>query len=201
MLPSLSLPVPPTVWLEYNNSKLGDTLDVIMNEEYEIRCLAEGGRPSFTLSWEVDNQTVTGGTLQLQDGGSKISTVINYRPKLHETKLSCKTGGQKIVPSIYSDVSLNVLYKPMCAIDVKENYQVQNTYRIHCVCVANPDVSGVFVSTNNSLYMEKSTTILKTNNSTIINCKGRNVVGFSETATRTISPLIIKGKLCTKNIK
>ncbi|KAJ8024404.1 hypothetical protein HOLleu_34305 [Holothuria leucospilota] len=189
----LFVDVPPTVWLEFNNSKLSDTLDVIMNKEYEIRCWAEGGRPPVTLSWEIDNNTVTEGTQQLQADGSTVSTVIKYRPRLHDAHLSCRTGGQQIVSNIQSDVFVNVMYKPMCDISVQHiSDQLSNTYQITCVCLANPRVAGVFLATNNSMYMGKSTIILKTNYPTRTLCKGRNVVGFSETARKTISPLRIK---------
>ncbi|KAJ8024407.1 hypothetical protein HOLleu_34308 [Holothuria leucospilota] len=201
MLISRVLPVPPTVWLEFNNSKVGNTLDVIMNEEYEIRCWAEGGRPHVTLYWEIDNKTVTEGTLQLQDDRSKISTVINYRPKLDETRLSCKTEGQRIIASIQSDVLLNVLYKPVCNLHFQRSDRRLNSYQIHCVCVANPDNSVVFLSVNDSMYMAKSEMVVKTNYSTTIFCKGKNIVGFSELAVTTIHPFRIIGEKEVLSVK
>ncbi|XP_071843668.1 uncharacterized protein [Apostichopus japonicus] len=108
----LSVEVPPIVTLKIDNGSHvinNGSINVRLNQEIVIQCVAEGGRPLVSLGLEINGNPEVHGIAVNETRNAVISTLY-YRPKEGDTVISCTTSGQIAIPDIRRQTSLNIVY-------------------------------------------------------------------------------------------
>ncbi|KAJ8024489.1 Kin of IRRE-like protein 1 [Holothuria leucospilota] len=183
---NLTVEVPPVLWLEREHSNISNIINVTLNQETDIRCKAVGGKPTVSLLWEINGEDETDGVTS-ETTPNEVTSTLNYKPNIDDRMVTCKSSGQIAVPSLRTSVNINVLYPPTCHILV--NKDSTSTYKVTCVCVANPEVSLSVLIVNNFPY-ESDTVSLPVTLSAKIYCRAENGVGVCESPVHTHTPLV-----------
>ncbi|XP_071843639.1 uncharacterized protein [Apostichopus japonicus] len=108
----LSVEVPPIVTLKIDNGSHvinNGSINVRLNQEIVIQCVAEGGRPLVSLGLEINGNPEVHGIAVNETRNAVISTLY-YRPREGDTVISCTTSGQTAIPDIRRQTSLNIVY-------------------------------------------------------------------------------------------
>ncbi|XP_071843169.1 uncharacterized protein [Apostichopus japonicus] len=185
---NLIVEIPPQLMLKKDGVKLNESIDVVFTEEVQIQCVAAEGKPSVSLSWQVNGEEKTAGvtTDMSREDERIISSMINYIPNKDDETLSCITSGQEVIPSQQATVSINVMYAPSCSILVTN--ETSNQFRVICACDANPVVSGYKIWVNNSLYREAMEVFLPSTDPAIVSCSASNDVGTDTSEEMKLEP-------------
>ncbi|PIK36105.1 putative kin of IRRE-like protein 1-like [Apostichopus japonicus] len=185
---NLIVEIPPQLMLKKDGATLNESIDVVFTEEVQIQCVAAEGKPSVSLSWQVNGEEKTAGvsTDMSREDERIISSMINYIPNKDDETLSCITSGQEVIPSQQATVSINVMYAPSCSILVTN--ETSNQFRVICTCDANPAVSGYKILVNNSLYQEAEQVFLPSTDPAIVSCSASNEIGTGTSEEKNLEP-------------
>ncbi|PIK33304.1 hypothetical protein BSL78_29879 [Apostichopus japonicus] len=174
--------VPPILTLKIDNGSHvinNGSINVRLNQEIAIECVAEGGRPLVSLGLEINGKPEVHGIAVNETFDAVIST-LHYRPKESDTVISCTTSGQTAIPDIRRQTSLNIVYKPRCISQFINDF-------FTCHCTSNP-AANVTILINGSHNVYSQTVTLNFQYPVNLSCLAINSIGKTTTEAELFLP-------------
>ncbi|XP_071843648.1 uncharacterized protein [Apostichopus japonicus] len=180
----LSVEVPPIVTLKVDNRSHDinngtASINVKLDQDITIQCVAEGGKPLVSLGWEINGNPEIHGIAVNETFHAVIST-LHYRPKEGDTVISCTTSGQIAIPDIRRQTSLNIVYKPRCISQFINDF-------FTCHCTSNP-AANVTILINGSHNVYSQTVTLNFQYPVNLSCLAINSIGKTTTEAELFLP-------------
>ncbi|XP_071843649.1 uncharacterized protein [Apostichopus japonicus] len=180
----LSVEVPPIVTLKVDNGSHDinngtASINVKLDQDITIQCVAEGGKPLVSLGWEINGNPEIHGIAVNETFHAVIST-LHYRPKQGDTVISCTTSGQTAIPDIRRQTSLNIVYKPRCISQIINDF-------FTCHCTSNP-AANVTILINGSHNVYSQTVTLNFHYPVNLSCLAINSIGKTTTEAELFLP-------------
>ncbi|KAJ8024496.1 hypothetical protein HOLleu_34419 [Holothuria leucospilota] len=106
---TLLVEVPPSVWVEKDGLRVNSRITARIDETFDFSCVALGGRPTVSLSWNInDNHSLSVTHKKFENG---TSSTLHYKPSKGDVRLSCITNGQIAAARVKVVLQVNVLCK------------------------------------------------------------------------------------------
>ncbi|PIK61014.1 hypothetical protein BSL78_02065, partial [Apostichopus japonicus] len=155
------------------------SINVKLDQDITIQCVAEGGRPLVSLGLEINGNPNIHGIAVNETFNAVIST-LHYRPKEGDTVISCTTSGQTAIPHIRRQTSLNIMYKPRCISQFSNDF-------FTCHCTSNP-AANVTILINGSHNVYSQTVTLNFQYPVNLSCLAINSIGKTTTEAELFLP-------------
>lgn len=176
----------PKLSVFVNNTLLVPENGITLTEDDQVivLCIAEGAKPAVYLTLKFgQNEWIEADNIATSKDGLRFITEasVTHSVSRDDTTFTCKATGQISIPPSSAKISIDVLHKPVCHVELRRN-------TAECQCVSNPQVSGYRWYVNGT---SKGTELLLPINDHMpanLTCLATNAVGTGASAPRYVSP-------------
>ncbi|KAJ8035107.1 Kin of IRRE-like protein 3 [Holothuria leucospilota] len=175
--PELSVFVNDTLLVPENGITLTE------DEEVVVMCKADRAKPAVHLTLKFgENEWIEAENIANSKDGLRFTTeaTVTHYVSRDDTTVTCKATGLISIPPSSVKISINILHKPVCHVEVKQNIA-------ECQCVSNPPVSTYKWYVDGKL--QETELVLPFHDYIPANlmCLATNAVGTGASASRYVS--------------